>query len=408
MLNKMSQKIHRSIVEGLVFALSETFIQNRKSDKVLAGLFKQNKKWGARDRGFIAENTYDIVRWWRSITDAAGLDYKHIKPYQIWFTVKAWLDLNNYDIPGWKEWEKFDIQKFRIKYLAENKPNVLRYSIPDWLDSIGAEQLGIEKWETELSVINDSAPVTIRANLFKNDVPALMKILAEEGVETSLVEGVPHALKITKRQNIFITQAFKDGRFELQDPGSQLIAQYLDVQPGQRVIDACAGAGGKSLYLSNLMQNKGQLISLDVEQWKLDELKKRARRNGAHNIETRLIESKTIKRLKESADRVLLDVPCTGLGTLRRNPDAKWKLSLSFLEEVTQLQASILMNYSSMVKPGGKMVYATCSILPSENELQVIKFLETNTAWTLLKESHTDTSKTGFDGFYMALLSKNS
>ena len=403
----MGQKIHRSLVEGLVFALSETFVQNRKSDKVLAGLFKQNKKWGARDRGFIAENTYDIVRWWRSITYAADLDYKQIKPFQIWFVVKAWLDLNNNDIPSWKEWDKFDTQKFKTKYLVKDKPGVLLYSIPDWLDEVGTEQLGKEKWEKELSAINDTAPVTIRANIFKNDVHALMKLLTEEGVETTLIEGVPHALLVNKRQNIFITQAFKDGRFELQDPGSQLIAQYLDVQSGQRVIDACAGAGGKSLYLSNLMQNKGQLISLDVEQWKLDELKKRARRNGAHNIETRLIESKTIKRLKESADRVLLDVPCTGLGTLRRNPDAKWKLSQSFLEEVNQLQASILQNYSSMVKPGGKLVYATCSILPSENELQVKKFMESNSGWTLLKENHTDTLTTGFDGFYMALLLKN-
>lgn len=403
----MKQKVHRSLVEGLVFALSETFIQNRKSDKVLAGLFKQNKKWGARDRGFIAENTYDIVRWWRSVTDASELDYKTIKSYQIWWVVKAWLDLNNFDIPAWKEWEKFNTQKFKFNYLSENKPNVLKYSIPDWLDVVGNVQLGKEKWERELSAINDTAPVTIRANLFKNDIPDLMKILAQEGVETSPVKDVPHALNVNKRQNIFITRAFKDGRFELQDPGSQLIAQYLEVQSGQRVIDACAGAGGKSLYLSNLMENKGQLISLDVEQWKLDELKKRARRNGAHNIETRLIESKTIKRLKESADRVLLDVPCTGLGTLRRNPDAKWKLSQSFLDEVTLLQASILQNYSSMVKPGGKLVYATCSILPSENELQIKKFLESNTEWTLLKETHTDTPATGFDGFYMALISKN-
>ena len=317
------------------------------------------------------------------------------------------MDLNNNDIPSWKEWDKFDTQKFKTKYLVKDKPGVLLYSIPDWLDEVGTEQLGKEKWEKELSAINDTAPVTIRANIFKNDVHALMKLLTEEGVETTLIEGVPHALLVNKRQNIFITQAFKDGRFELQDPGSQLIAQYLDVQSGQRVIDACAGAGGKSLYLSNLMQNKGQLISLDVEQWKLDELKKRARRNGAHNIETRLIESKTIKRLKESADRVLLDVPCTGLGTLRRNPDAKWKLSQSFLEEVNQLQASILQNYSSMVKPGGKLVYATCSILPSENELQVKKFMESNSGWTLLKENHTDTLTTGFDGFYMALLLKN-
>ncbi|HMP29465.1 MAG TPA: RNA methyltransferase, partial [Saprospiraceae bacterium] len=153
---------------------------------------------------------------------------------------------------------------------------------------------------------------------------------------------------------------------------------------------------------------KGQLIALDIEQWKLEELKKRARRNGAHNIETRLIEAKTIKRLKHSADRLLLDVPCTGLGTLRRNPDAKWKLEKDFLTKVTQTQSEILQQYSSILRPSGKMVYATCSILPSENEHQVEKFLSNNPTWTLLDQKWTDTPKTGFDGFYMALLQNNS
>jgi 16S rRNA (cytosine967-C5)-methyltransferase len=152
------------------------------------------------------------------------------------------------------------------------------------------------------------------------------------------------------------------------------------------------------------MENKGQLISLDIEQWKLEELKKLARRNGAHNIETRLIEAKTIKRLKNSADRLLLDVPCTGLGTLRRNPDAKWKLSKEFLDKVVVTQAEILQNYAGIVRKGGKMVYATCSILPIENELQVQKFLQHNPDWVLLEEKWTDTGNTSFDGFYMALI----
>ena len=402
----MKKKIHRSLVEGLVFALSETFLQNRKSDKVLAGLFKQNKQWGSRDRGFIAENTYDIVRWWRSITDALDLDYTDVKARDIWYVAKCWLSIHDYDILPWKEWEKCNVEAFRKKYFQADKARVLKASIPDWLDEAGVTELGITAWEKELSAINEPAPVAIRANLFKNDTATLKQVLAEEGIETTSVNELPHALLVNQRQNIFITKAFKEGRFEVQDPGSQLIAQYLDVQPGQRVIDACAGAGGKSLYLSNLMNNKGHLIALDVEQWKLDELKKRARRNGAHNVETRLIEAKTIKRLKESADRLLLDVPCTGLGTLRRNPDAKWKLSKSFLNEVTQLQATLLQNYSSMLRPGGKMVYATCSILPSENQNQVHRFLQSNPGWTLLKEHWTDTSASGFDGFYMALIQK--
>ena len=173
-----------------------------------------------------------------------------------------------------------------------------------------------------------------------------------------------------------------------------------------RVIDACAGAGGKTLHLASLMENKGTIIAMDTEAWKLEELRKRAKRNGIHNIDTRVIEGKTIKRLKESADAVLLDVPCSGLGVLKRNPDAKWKLNLKFIEELKEIQYNILTKYSSMVKPGGKLVYATCSILPSENELQVNKFLKENPNFKLVREHNTDPITEECDGFYMALLVK--
>jgi 16S rRNA (cytosine967-C5)-methyltransferase len=174
-----------------------------------------------------------------------------------------------------------------------------------------------------------------------------------------------------------------------------------------RVIDACAGAGGKTLHLASLMQGKGRIVSMDIEDFKLNELKRRARRNGIPNIETRLIEgAKTIKRLAESADRLLLDVPCSGLGVIRRNPDAKWKLNPEFIARVQETQAEILSTYPVMLKPGGLMVYATCSILPVENENQVQKFLEANPNFELIEEKHVWPSE-GFDGFYMALIKKN-
>jgi len=174
------------------------------------------------------------------------------------------------------------------------------------------------------------------------------------------------------------------------------------------VIDACAGGGGKTLHLAALMQNKGRIIALDTENWKLEELKKRARRAGASNmIETRLIESsKTIKRLENSADRLLLDVPCSGLGVLKRNPDAKWKLSLESIEKVKELQQKILNDYLFMLKPGGLMVYSTCSILPSENERQIDKILAERKELQLIKQKMLYPSQ-GYDGFYMALMKKN-
>ena len=193
----------------------------------------------------------------------------------------------------------------------------------------------------------------------------------------------------------------------MQDAASQLIAPFLNIEPGQRVIDACAGAGGKTLHIAALMKNKGRIIGMDTEKWKLDELQKRARRGGVTNLETRVIDSsKVIKRLENSADRLLLDVPCSGLGVLKRNPDAKWKLSEEFINNVKELQQHILQDYCQMVKPGGLMVYSTCSILPSENQQQVKKFLDNNpTGYDLLDEQHVWPSD-GFDGFYMALLKR--
>ena len=175
-----------------------------------------------------------------------------------------------------------------------------------------------------------------------------------------------------------------------------------------RVIDACAGGGGKTLHLAALMQNKGRIIALDIEAWKLDELKKRARRAGASDtIETRVIESsKVIKRLENSADRLLLDVPCSGLGVLKRNPDAKWKLSPEFIEKVKITQQEILTSYSSMLKPQGVMVYSTCSILASENEKQVEKFMELNPGKFEIQQQDMLWPSEGFDGFFMCRLKK--
>jgi 16S rRNA (cytosine967-C5)-methyltransferase len=206
---------------------------------------------------------------------------------------------------------------------------------------------------------------------------------------------------------VFKTEAFKKGLFEVQDASSQLVAAYLDVQPGMKVVDTCAGAGGKTLHLASLMENKGQLIAMDIYESKLKKLKIRARRNGAHNIDTKVIDStKPIKKLYNKADRVLIDAPCSGIGVLRRNPDSKWKLQPEFLDEIRKTQQEILVQYSKMVKPGGKLVYATCSVLPSENQDQVKTFLKSNTEFTFVSDQKILASESGYDGFYMALLER--
>lgn len=274
---------------------------------------------------------------------------------------------------------------------------------------MGEQALGTEVWTAELKALNEPAVVVLRTNPLKTDRKTLQQILAEEGHPTDSLPGYPLALQLRERANVFRTDAFQNGLFEVQDASSQRVAEFLEAAPGMRVVDACAGAGGKSLHLAALMENKGQLIALDIYANKLKELKRRARRNGAFNIETRHIDStKVIKKLYGQADRVLIDAPCSGLGVLRRNPDTKWKLEPAFLRKVMDTQQELLQNYSRMVKPGGKLVYATCSILPAENQEQVDSFLGSSAGSTfrLIDQEIILASQSGFDGFYMALLER--
>jgi 16S rRNA (cytosine967-C5)-methyltransferase len=395
-------RLHRSTTEAVIQSLGQIFHEGRYADKVIEKVLKQNPRWGARDRRFIAETTYDIVRWYLLLRYVI-----RAKEDEYWKLLAAWCVLHRVDFPEWDEFKGVNRAEIAKRYEEAKEIRKVRESIPDWMDQLGETELG-ERWEKELVSLNDEAPVVLRANTLKISRKELASRLRDENVETNSLEEFPEALVLQERQNIFSVPSFKEGLFEVQDAASQAIAPFLEAEPGMRVIDACAGAGGKTLHLAARMKNKGKIIAMDVEQWKLDELMKRARRAGVTNLEPRLIDSsKVIKRLESSADRLLLDVPCSGLGVLKRNPDAKWKLSGEFITEVMQLQQHILNDYCLMVKPGGLIVYSTCSILPSENESQVQKFLEAKKEqFTLLKDAHlwpTD----GFDGFYMALLRRN-
>ncbi|WP_298774377.1 RsmB/NOP family class I SAM-dependent RNA methyltransferase [uncultured Shewanella sp.] len=292
----------------------------------------------------------------------------------------------------------------RVAIAKENQ--ALWDGCPEWLDSLGAAQLG-DKWPQERAALYQAAKRFLRTNTLKTDKTTLRKVLAKERVDTLEVEGVNTALEVTSDSALFRTDAFKSGLFEQQDAGSQLVAAALDAKPGMRVIDACAGAGGKTLSIAAQMQGKGRLLAMDVEQWKLDNLKQRARRAGAHNVETRIIaSSKTIKRLKLTADRVLLDVPCSGLGVLKRNPDTKWRDAAERLPVLVALQKHILQSYSRMVKVEGILVYATCSIMPEENRGQVDAFLAKNPHFELIEDETISPAETGFDGFYLAKLKR--
>ncbi len=403
-----TMRLHRNLCFSVIDGLTLIFNEGNYADKVIQQLLKRDKRWGARDRAFVAETTYDIVRWKRLYAEIAEVK----EPFDrdnLWRMFAVWATLKGIKLPDWKYFEETPTRKIKGRFDELSKIRKFKESIPDWIDELGEKELGDTIWTKEIAALNEQADVILRINTLKTTKEKLQEELFDLGFETDLLPDYPNALKLKERANIFTTEAFSNGLFEVQDASSQLVADFLNVQPGMRVVDACAGAGGKTLHIASLMENKGQIIALDIYENKLHELKRRAKRNGAHNIETRAIDStKVIKKLYDKADRVLIDAPCSGLGVLRRNPDAKWKLQPDFIDKIKITQQDILQHYSRMVKVDGQLVYATCSILPSENQEQVKIFLksEAGKKFKLLKDKKVLSHQSGYDGFYMALLER--
>ncbi|MDA8595432.1 RsmB/NOP family class I SAM-dependent RNA methyltransferase [Flavobacteriaceae bacterium] len=399
-------RLHRNLVFTVIDALNDIYNEGLYADKVVQASLKRDKRWGARDRKFVAETIYDMVRWKRLYNEIAGTK-DHYTRENIWKNFAVWAVLNGIELPDWPQLGEVPERRIRGGLDKFKNDRKIYESIPDWLDEMGVRELGEKKWATELKSLNEQAQVVLRTNTLKIDRDSLQKVLENEEIITKALKNHPDALVLNERQNVFKSEAFKKGYFEVQDASSQLVAPYLEVKPGMRVVDTCAGAGGKTLHLAAQMENKGQLIAMDIYAGKLAQLKKRAKRAGVHNVNMRVIEgTKTIKKLKNSADRVLIDAPCSGIGVLKRNPDSKWKLQEEFVENIKQTQAQILSSYSSMLKVNGLLVYATCSIMPSENEEQVEKFLAEHKNFKLHHDLKVSPSESGFDGFYMALLER--
>ncbi len=392
----MAQKLYPNLVHAVAFALAETIEQPYPADKVLARMFKATPQWGSRDRSFIAETTYDILRYLRRYTDP---DQRPIP----WLWVIGWhLHASGNVLPPWEEWADLPEPPHVIE--ADNCPLAIRESITDWMDEKGSAFYG-DRWESLVTALNQQANVVLRVNPIRATLPEVQKALREAGWET--IEKGPFSLELKERANVFRTDAFKAGWFEVQDLASQQVALALEVKPGHRVVDGCAGAGGKALQIAALLENRGQVIALDPDEWKLKELKRRAKRGGVDNVQARLAtDTKAVKRLHQSADRVLLDVPCTGSGVLRRNPDAKWRIDQSLLDRCLGLQKEILEQYAPVCKKGARMVYATCSIFPEENQHQIARFLKEHNEYSLISEKQLLPDEFGYDGFYIAVLER--
>ena len=394
----------------VIDSIRDIFNEGVYADKAVEKALKRDKRWGSRDRKFVAETIYEIVRWKRLYAEIAEVK----EPFDrnnLWRLFSVWCVLKGIALPDWNQIEPTPSRRIKGKFDELSKIRKFRESIPDWIDEVAVSELGEELWTKELAALNKQAEVILRTNTLNTTKEELQKKLQDESIFTEFIPNHSDALRLVERANVFRTEVFKKGYFEVQDASSQLVAEYLDVAPGMKVIDTCAGAGGKTLHLASFMKNKGQIIAMDIYESKLKKLKIRARRNKVHNIDTRVIDStKPIKKLYNKADRVLIDAPCSGIGVLRRNPDSKWKLQPEFLDNIKKVQQDILQKYSKMVKSGGKLVYATCSVLPSENQNQITEFLvsESGKDFKLIKDNKVFAHTSGFDGFYMALLEKNN
>lgn len=391
-------KMHRILAEAAATIAKSVFREHRVLDHELAAAFEANPKWGKRDRGFIAETVFEVARWRRALSFLVDSEETTA------LCAAQWVRMG-YELPDWWSYNGRTAEEIiaRESGLAD-QPRAVRESIPDWIDALGLAELG-DAWDAELTALNQRAPVFLRVNTLRTTQPEAIAWLAAANIVATEVPGLPDALVLAPGK--MLPKAMRlDGRIEIQDAGSQMIAPLLDPQPGERIIDACSGAGGKSLHLAALMGAEGRVFGMDIDPKKLAELDRRAKRANANKcISAKPIIKTTTTDFAEIADRLLIDAPCSGLGTLKRQPDLKWRLKPAQLDRLRGIQAELLGNYTAMLKPGGRLVYATCSILPSENRAAVDGLLAKG-GFTLLEECPVSPAATGFDGFYAAALVK--
>lgn len=348
------------------------------ADKRIDAYFRAHREMGSHDRGYVAEMVYGCLRHkrvldhLRNALDNSDDSEDTVALYLLLYGGLSLRALQNLDSRG----QVPALAEVARRLELNTLPHAVRANLPDdWWTRLTV-QLGTGDAHALANALNQPASVDLRVNTLRAGRDSVQGELARAGFAAALTPYSPAGLRRDDRKPLFATEAFKNGRFEIQDEGSQLLSLLVDPQPKERVVDFCAGGGGKTLHLATLMNNGGTLYAFDVHTRRLDQLKIRLRRAGLHNVRSQVIENERdahIKRLRGGIDRVLVDAPCSGSGTLRRNPDIKWR-PLN-LDARTVLQRSILAAAATLVKPGGRLVYATCSVLREENENIVEDFL---------------------------------
>ncbi|MBC7980810.1 MAG: RNA methyltransferase [Armatimonadetes bacterium] len=394
-------KIHRHLCSSTLELAKSVLVNHRVLDHELAAAFEENPRWGKRDRNFVAETLFETARWRRALSFLVDSEETQS------LIAAQWI-LMGYTLPEWCDYNGRPAHEILARQAdLPDQPRAVRQSIPDWLDTLGHSELG-DQWEAQLTALNQRPSVFLRVNTLLTNREDAIQWLAGNNVEATPVPDLPHALALPPGK--ILPKALRlDGRIEIQDPSSQSIAPLIDPQPGQRIIDACSGAGGKALHLAALSNNAAKIYAMDVDQKKLLQLQQRATRARATCIVTKPITENIHSEFGPIADALIIDSPCSGLGTLKRQPDLKWRLKPAQLDRVRSIQAELLGTYPEMLKPGGKLLYATCSILPSENQNQIQTLLANNLGkFELLQQLNLSPAATGHDGFHASLLIKIS
>ncbi|MDE2319753.1 MAG: RsmB/NOP family class I SAM-dependent RNA methyltransferase [Rhodospirillales bacterium] len=404
----------------------------RPADAVANHFFRTRRFIGGGDRRAVSTLVWGVLRtrrhlgWWLDYCRALHTP-RLLLAAQALFTgqtpnkIAAAFLSGRYGPPPLEAAEMAVLEKLSTRTLEHpDMPEAVKFEVPDWILPKLRAQFG-PNLAAEMKAMSEPAPLDLRVNLLKGTRDEALLALAAERLTAEPTAYSPWGLRLKNRQSITTGKAFQEGLVEIQDEGSQLIALSLDAQPGMRVADFCAGAGGKTLAIAMGMGNKGHIVACDVSEPRLEGAIKRLRRAGVHNAERHLLEpgDKWVKRQEKKFDRVLVDAPCTGTGTWRRNPDARLRLTEQDLAELTVKQAEILERAQKLVKPGGKLVYATCSVLQDENEAQTEAFMARHPEFTplpleapeVLSGSPTlrlSPAKHGTDGFFAAVMVRAS
>jgi 16S rRNA (cytosine967-C5)-methyltransferase len=394
------------------------------ADRVLGDYLRARRYIGSKDRRAIQDSVYGVLRnlakltWWcvrsgreapdaRALVLAAQALLARLDAAQI----AALLDGGPYSPAPLSESEVASLAVLAGQDLdSPEQDAATRLEVPAWLLPRLEVAFG-EALEVELRALNRDALVDIRVNSLVGDLEAARESLASEGIEAVPVPGVPLALRLTARRPVKATEAFRAGMVEIQDAGSQIAAQLCGARPGMAVADFCAGGGGKTLALAAAMQNRGRLVALDVAQSRLDRSAARLRRAGVSIVERRVLPDVDWLRGQAARfDLVLVDAPCSGSGAWRRDPYARWQLDEEQLARYAQAQADSLEQAAGLVRPGGRLVYVTCSLLPEENEVRIQAFQQAHDGFSVVPAAEAWTvaglpmpAETPFEGSYVQL-----